>query len=58
MKESDIDSLLWAMLVIAIGGAVLFLWNGGLPAPLLWAGYVGIVIGCGMLLRWWIGVVR
>lgn len=58
MKTSDIESLLWASLIIAIGGAILFVWNSPIPAPLLWVGYIGVVIGAALLIRWWIGVMR
>lgn len=58
MKDSDVDSLLWSLLILALGGAILFMWNAQLPAPLLWAGYIGIVIGVILLVRWWYGVIR
>lgn len=58
LQDSDVDSLLWSLLVLAIGGAVMLTWNSQLPAPILWVGYVGMIVGAGLLLRWWLGVVR
>lgn len=55
---NDIDSLLRSLLVLALAGAIMVAWNAGLPAPLLWAGYAGAMVGAVMLVRWWFGVMR
>lgn len=58
MVNDDLGPLLWALLILAIGGGIMYVWNADLPAPLLWAGYVGMVVGAVMLVRWWIGLIR
>ena len=49
----DVGSLIWSLLVIVLAGGVLVLWNAQLPEPLLWVGFVGMLAGAGMLVRWW-----
>ena len=46
------------MVILAAGGGIMLAWNTDLPAPLLWAGYAGVLIGAGLFVYWWIGVTR
>lgn len=55
---TEADDLVWAVCIAVIAAAITASWVPDMPAPLLWAGYVGFGVAVVLFIRWWLGVVR